>query len=243
MVQGTVNKNKVAVLKEHPVDNAMFLYSADMGASLGGAEVQLKEFNSKELANERIKPVEFISITVPFGEEEKAVNFSSFKDANAFLRDMAGVAPSVQDGADRFLLYVEWENKHEAAFKGFTAYQGYLYATKEMEQESKIVERSVAVRYLYDAGLLRPNGVTDEKWADIQMMKGRHKDDKSYLISALRHCEGLNGVVRDLTQIYERQVAVQNKGVRRPIGSLRPKAQNNVKANINSNEGVGISHG
>lgn len=225
MEQGVNNKHRFSVGK-NPVDNAIFLYSSDIGVKEPGAELYLAGFRSNTVAAERIKPLDFVAITVPGDASEVVCTFKSFKEANVFLREMAREAPSEKDGADRLLLNVEWQNKHEAAFKGFTAYSGYIYLTKEMENAQNIVERSVAVRDMYDAGLLRPEGMEADRWNEKLADIAKRPVDREYLISALRHMDGLNGQLLHMVRTYEKSLNKANVNVRlKPAQKPKPQAR------------------
>lgn len=217
-MEQVANKENRFSVGKNPVDNAIFFYSSDISATREGAELYLAAFQSKTVEAERIKPLEFIAITVPGEAGEKVCTFKSFKEANVFLRDMAKDAPSEKEGADRFPLYVEWENKHEAAFKGYTAYSGYIYLTREMEHSGDIVERSVAVRDMFDAGLLRPKGMDDKRWQEKLLDISKRPVDREYQLSALRHMEGLNKQLRNMVRIYENGLSRSSNGV-----SLKPQ--------------------
>lgn len=214
MAKEIFGKNPVRV-PPHPVDNTQFFYSDDISSVVPGANVYLDGFSSKEVAAERVMPVKFISVSAPEGMEGRIGNdlvFYSFKDANRYLREQAAVAPSLIDGCDRFMLDIEWENKNEGMFKGFTGFSGYIYVTKEMRDCGNIVERAVTIRDMYDAGILRPRGIDDKQWAEKKEQVMRFMPDRDYLVSALRHMEGLNGQFLSMVKEYEKGLA-RNNGV------------------------------
>jgi len=193
----------MVTIGKNPIDNALFLFSSDIASESFGAEVYLKDFSSKSLSVERTNPLDFISITVGEGPDNEVVVFHSFREADMFLKEKAKEAPSIQDGADCYPVYVEWENKNGGAFRGFSAFYGNLFVTNEMEKTSNIVERTVAVRDMFDAGLLKPKGLNEEKWKEKQDDIGKRAEDKEYLISALRHMEGVKDQFRGVVRMYE----------------------------------------
>ena len=208
----TVDTGKVLPVK-NPVDNAIFFHSSDINVPFVKNDVylNLKEFNSATVEKERIKPLDFIIVTTGSPEDEKENVFHSFKEADSFLRGLAKDAPSIVDGCDRFLVYVEWENKHEAAFKGYTMNSNYVYLTKEMENEPNIIERSMAIRNLYDANLLTPKGVSSEKLQMRQERLDLYPKDKDYLVTSLKHLEGLNKQLLSFVRQYENYKEKDNK--------------------------------
>lgn len=197
--------NSTVLSVKNPVDRAFLIYSRDISVpdTTKGVEVSLDAFPINSLKNERIQPLEFISITYNDAFGEKTDTFKSFREINSFVRKLAEHAPLENEGADRYVVYAEWQNKNGAAFKGFSAYHGFLYVTREMKHASNIVERAITLRDMWDAGLLKPVGISEEKAIDKYNLVKMFPKDTNYLLSALRHNDGLNGQLQDYSRSYE----------------------------------------
>ena len=224
--------NSTVLAVKNPVDRAFLIYSRDISVpdTTKGVEVSLDAFSVNSLKNERIQPLEFISIVYndAFGPTE--ATFHSFKAINSFVRKLAEHAPLEKDGRDRYTIYAEWQNKNGGAFKGFSAFHGFLYVTREMKTASNIVERAITSRYMWDAGLLKPVNIDEEKAIDKRNIINMFPEDKDYSLSALRHNDGLNGQLQNYVRSYN---AVLNKLSQNAKSQVR--INNGLRQNRNRN--------
>lgn len=223
----------------NPIDSAFFRFAPHTDvAHPEEVLVNLNGFDSNKIAKERIKPVEVITITTGKGENEKENKFKSLKEANKFLRTLAENAPSAKEGCEILPVYLEWENKHEAAFKGFTMYDSQIYLTNEMKQSAGIVERSVALQDMFSAGLIYPKGISLEKLKENRQAQ-MYTDMKDYLVSSLVHLEGVNSQLQEFTKQYENH---REKPKMKPF-SLKPRTQHKQTSKVANKEVPNNEHG
>lgn len=214
-------------IKNHPADNALFCYSTDILADKDrtGAELYLDGVKADEVASSREKRLEFITLRHCVGEEAAQMvgSFHSLQEANRFLQEAAKTAPPAKDGADKYILYAEWENKHEALFRGYTAFAGNVYLTREMEHSTDIADRVITIREMYDAGLLKPSGISQENWEKKQTDVAKDPIGKEYMLSSLRHLQGVKQQFFKLVR--------QHENSKKPKVSLVPKKRQSPQQN------------
>ena len=233
----------------NPIDSAFFRFAPHTDVKHPEEVlVNLNEFDSNSLSKERIKPVELITITTGKGEDEKENTFKNLKEANKFLRELAEKAPSAKEGVCEVLpVYIEWENKHEAAFKGFTMYESRVYLTNEMKQSAGILERSVALQDMFSAGLMFPKGISPQKMKENQEFRMYDEDMKDFLVTSLKHLEGVNTQMQDFTKQYENHKEIskdvsKDKPKMKPF-SLKPRTTQKTVGKVGKREVSTNEHG
>ncbi|MBR1372859.1 hypothetical protein IJ556_00215 [bacterium] len=139
---------------------------------------------------------------------------------------MAEVAPPIKDGADRLLMHAEWDNQDNLPENGFTEYYRYLYLTREMNKSPNIIERSIVVRNMFDAGFLRPNGMPDNEWEEKKTMVGKYPKDKEALVSSLCRLEGVNKVFQKIVRNHKLENMKQRSSAAKSLRIGKPKKMN-----------------